>query len=84
LLALYGATHRYVHRGSLKKMFSMDVPIDVRVNIPEIISYAQKINDLLSFHAIAINENHIMICMLRNAEDNQKVQVAAAERPPVK
>jgi hypothetical protein len=84
LLALYGVTHRYVHRGSLKKMLSMDIPIDVRVNIPEIISYAQKINDLLSFHAIAINENHIMICMLRNAEDNQKVQVATAERPLVK
>lgn len=79
LIGLYGKSHRYVHRGSLKKMLSMDTPIDINVNIPEIIQWAQKINDLLSFHAIAINENEVMICMLRNADNDHKVQVATAE-----
>ena len=62
-------------------MLSMDTPIDVNVNIPEIIAHAQKLNDLLSHHIIAVNESHILICMLRNADDNNKVQVATAEKP---
>lgn len=81
LLALYGLTHRYVHRGSLKKLLSMETPIDVRVNILDIIAWAQKINNLLSNHAIAINEDQLILCILRNADDNLKVQVATAERP---
>lgn len=84
LLSLYGRTHRYLHRGSLKKMLSMDIPIDTNVNIPEIIAYAQKLNDLLSHHAISINENQVMICILRDANNNNKVQVATAEIPPQK
>jgi hypothetical protein len=80
LLSLYGLTHRYVHRGSLKQMLSMDVPIDLNVNVPEIIRWAQKINDLLSVHIISINEEHVMLCILRNADDNNKVQVATAEK----
>lgn len=81
LLSLYGKTHRYLHRGSLKKMLSMDVPIDMRVDIPEIIKYAQKINDLLSHHVIAVSERHVILCVLRNMDNNNKVQVATAERP---
>ena len=85
LLALYAKTHRYVHRGSLKKMLSMDTPIDMHVDIPEIIRYAQKINDLLSCHLIAIDDKNLIICMLRNANDNSRVQVATAEAgiPPL-
>lgn len=82
LLSLYGKTHRYVHRGSLKTLLSADAPIDQSINIPEIIGWAQKINDLLSSHIIAVSEEHLIICMLRNASDNNKVQVATAERGP--
>jgi hypothetical protein len=65
-------------------MLSMDTPIDMNVNIPEIIAYAQKLSDLLSNHIIAISESHIMMCILRNADNNNQVQVATAERPPQK
>jgi len=84
LLALYGKTHRYLHRGSLKKMLSMETHIDMNVNLPEIIGWAQKLNDLLSNHIIAISEKHIILCMLRNADNNNRVQVATAEKSEVK
>ena len=84
LLSLYGKTHRYVHRGSLKRMLSMDTPIDMHVNIPEIIGWAQKINDLLSHHVIAVSESHLIICVLRNADNHYRVQVATAETPEPK
>jgi hypothetical protein len=79
LIALYGKTHRFVHRGTLKQMLSMDMPIDINVNLPEIIQWAQKINNLLTYHVIAINEDELLLCMLRNADDNFKVQVATLE-----
>lgn len=81
LLSLYAKTHRHLHRGSLKKMLSMETPIDVNVNIPEIIKWAQKINDLLAVHVIAVNEYEVILCALRNAGDNNRVQVASAARP---
>lgn len=79
LISLYGKTHRHLHRGTLKRLLSMDAPIDMNVNIPEIISWAQKINDLLSVHTIPINEKEAIICVLRNMEDNNRVQVATVE-----
>lgn len=79
LLSLYGKTHRYLHRGTLKKILSMDTPIDMNVNIPEIIAWAQKLNDLLSTHTIAINEKEAIVCTLRNMDNNNRVQVATAE-----
>jgi hypothetical protein len=81
LLSLYGKTHRYVHRRSLKRLLSMETPIDMHVNIPEIIGWAQKLNDLLSHHIIAVSDSHLIICVLRNADDNNRVQVATAEAP---
>ncbi len=81
LLKLYGRTHRHLHRGSLKGLLSMDInsPIDVTINTPEIVGWAQKINDQLSHHVIAISSERLMICVLRNASDNNKVQVATAD-----
>lgn len=81
LLKLYANTHKYLHRGSLKKLLSMDTPIDITINLPEIVTWAQKINDLLSTHVIAINAQKIILCTLRNKDDNDKVQVATAEAP---
>ena len=78
LLSLYGKTHRFLHRGSLKKLMSSSTPIDMNINIPEIITWAQKITDHLSVHRIAISEETLIVCMLRNRSDNNKVQVANA------
>jgi hypothetical protein len=83
-LRLYGASHRHLHRGSLKGLLSMDIntPLDIKINAPEIVKWTQKLNDLLSSHVIAISEERLITCILRNAKDNNKVQVANAERGP--
>lgn len=82
LLALYGLTHKYLHRGNLKKLMSMDDPIDMEIDIPEIVKWGQKINDLLRLHVIAIDADNLIIAMLRNANDNNRVQVATAAGKP--
>lgn len=81
LLVLYGKTHKFLHRGSLKKLLTSDTPIDITINMPEIISWAQKINDLLSCHVIAISADKVILCNLRNKDDNFRVQVAIGEKP---
>ena len=57
LLSLYGKTHKFLHRGNLKKLLSSTTPIDMEINAPEIVRWAQKINDQLSVHSIAISED---------------------------
>jgi hypothetical protein len=79
LLQLYAHTHKHLHRGSLKKLLSSETPIDTTINMPEIVSWAQRINDLLSHHLIAINSERAIVCMLRNADDKLRVQVATVE-----
>jgi hypothetical protein len=79
LLKLYADTHKYLHRGSLKKMLSMDTPIDITINMPDIVRWAQKINGLLSAHVITISAQKLLLCSLRNKDDDDKVQVATAE-----
>lgn len=81
LLKLYAYTHRHVHRGSLKNLLSSDAPIDVNVNMPEIVDWAQRIHDLLANHVISIDSHKVWLCMLRNADENNRVQVAIAEAP---
>ncbi|MGO8842391.1 MAG: hypothetical protein ACLQF1_15050 [Methyloceanibacter sp.] len=80
LLSLYGKCHRHLHRGSLKKLLTMDVrePLDTRIDAPEIIKWAQRLNDLLSCHAIAVDEKTLILCILRNVDDENKVQVVTA------
>jgi hypothetical protein len=77
LLALYGKTHKHLHRGSLKKLLSAATPLDMTINVPEIVADVQKVSNLLSHHVIAITEDKIIICMLANAENNNRVQVVA-------
>jgi hypothetical protein len=81
LLKLYAYTHRHVHRGSLKSLLSSEAPIDQTINMPEIVQWAQKINDLLSSHTIAINSHKVWLCTLRNVDDHDRVEVAIAEAP---
>jgi len=85
LLSIYAKTHKYLHRGSLKKLLSADAILDMTINVPEIISYIQKMADLLSHHAIPINENKVMLCLLMNPDNNNLVQVIMGDRqgPPI-
>jgi hypothetical protein len=81
LIALYGATHRHLHRGSLKKLLTASAPLDLTINVPEIISRAQKFSDLLAHHAIAVSEHEIIICLLASPAAQGGCQVATAKRP---
>lgn len=80
LLELYGKCHQHLHRGNVRKLLNSATPIEVYTNFPEIISWAQKINDQLSFHIIAISEEKLIFCMLRNVDNKNKVQVGTMER----
>lgn len=80
LLELYGKSHQYLHRGNVRKLLNSDTPIEVYTNFPEVISWAQKVNDHLSFHLIAISAEKLIFCMLRNPDDNNKVQVGTMEK----
>lgn len=77
LLKLYGLCHKHVHRGSLKQVLKSD-HIDMTIDLPEIAGWAQRINDLLAVHTIAIDAKNIIICILRNRDDNNNVQVVTA------
>ena len=78
LLSFYGKTHRHLHRGTLKKMLSMDVPLEMKLDAPEIIQWAQKFQDLLSIHVISIRTGRVMLCKLRDPGNENKVQVVTA------
>lgn len=75
LLALYGRTHKHLHRGSLKKLLSAATPLDMTINMPEILNPAQKICDLLSHHYIFLSEKQMIGCLLASAQQNNAVQV---------
>jgi hypothetical protein len=82
LLKLYAQTHKHLHRGSLKKLISSDSSIEMTVDMPEIIRWAQKIHDLLAIHTIVISSDYLISCILRNAADNDRVQVAILTKTP--
>ncbi|MGH7119094.1 MAG: oligopeptide/dipeptide ABC transporter ATP-binding protein [Acetobacteraceae bacterium] len=80
LLELYGKCHQQLHRGNVRKLLSSDTPIDLHTNFPEIISWAQRVNDQLACRLIAISEKNLIFCILRNMDNNQKVQVGTMEK----
>lgn len=82
LLELYGKCHPYLHRGNVKKLLNSETPIEIHTNLPEIIKWAQKINDLLSHHFIVLNPENIMFGTLRNAENKNRVQVGFMKLKP--
>lgn len=78
LLKLYGECGNTLHRGSLRNFLLPNAP--VQKHFPEIAAWGQKINALLSLHVIGIVDGQsVMICMLRNKNDSNKVQVVIAE-----
>jgi hypothetical protein len=83
LLALYVRCGGVLHKGSLKKLMKEQMPL--QVNFPEITAKAQKIHDLLAIHLVPmLGGDMTFICVLRNADDRNNVQVTIAERaqPP--
>jgi len=84
LLTIYAKTHKHLHRGNLKKLLSSDAPLDMSINVPEIVEQAQKVSNLLGHHVIAISEKLILLCQLVNIDNNNKVQVVTAERTKLK
>jgi hypothetical protein len=78
LLKLYGKTHRHLHRGTLKAMMANPAGIDSNLNQKEITEWATRINQLLRVHSIAIDDDNMVLCLLRNSDDNNRVQVATA------
>jgi hypothetical protein len=80
LLKLYGQCHQRLHRGNVNKLLSSELPIDINPNFPEIIGWAQKLNDLLQSHLVVLKPQgpiyRGLVCNLRNADDNNRVQVA--------
>ena len=84
LLALYGDTHRYLHRGSLKTLLAASASPAKPVDVSDLLQRAQKISDLLSHHLIAISEEQIMLCILANAETGGNVNVAICDKGELK
>jgi hypothetical protein len=81
LLKMYGTAHKHLHRGSLKKLLDASAPLDLTINVPEIIAQVQKITDLLSHHMIALNERELMICLIASPVAQGRCQVVTALRP---
>jgi hypothetical protein len=79
LVALYRKTHKHLHRGSLKAILSASTPVGIP-DINEIIAQAQKMSDLMAHHLIAISERELIICLLINPQNKNKVQVLTAQR----
>jgi hypothetical protein len=79
LLKLYGQCHHRLHRGNVSKLLTSDTPIDTNPNFPEIISWAQRINDLLQCHLIALRPEKGLACVLR--DQNGRVSVGIFEPP---
>ena len=78
LLRLYAISGSVLHRGSLKKILTHG-----KINVPQIVNWTQKIEDLLGSHFIplhATTESAVMIiCSLRNPAQNMDTTVHRIE-----
>jgi len=83
LLRLYGRCGGILHRGNVRKLLKEQIPI--QINYPEITAIAQKFQDLLASHMLVMRGGTTMfLCILRNIENDMRVQIAIVERsePP--
>ncbi len=79
LLLLNGKCGDQLHRGSIKKLLSPRTPF--QKHFSEIIDWTQKIEVLLRLHLISLFDGKTsVICMLRDASNNNRSQVAIVER----
>jgi hypothetical protein len=81
LLKLYGRSGDVLHRGNATNLVKRG---HVQINFPDITELAQKIHDLLAIHILNMKGGKdVSIAMLRNRDDDMKVQVNIAERQTV-
>jgi hypothetical protein len=82
LVRLWNHCGDHLHRGSLKKLLKARMP--TQFNFPDVSGWLTKIGALLSFHVVPLFEpGTLLLCILRNRDDNEAVQVAfAAANPP--
>ena len=73
LIRLYGRAGDVLHRGKFKKLLSPQPP--AKVDIPAVVESAQKIMNLLAIHTIARLSGSPLICILRNLDNAERVQV---------
>ena len=69
LLALYADAHKYVHRGSLKRLLSTKEPLDPFFDISDVISKVQPRHDAIHSHTMIVTHSPPAHC-------------SAAQRPP--
>ena len=80
LVHLVHTCGNHLHRGSLKKVLKGRQP--TQFNFPDVLGWAQKIGTLLSTHMIPLFEEGILVLViLRNINDNGRVQIAFASKP---
>lgn len=82
-LKIYGRCGDVLHRGNVKKLISQKSPIEV--HYPDITALAQKVVNLLQVHIVVmLGGSTVFLCVLRNGNDNDRVQVVIAEHrsPP--
>ncbi len=81
LLTLNGRCGDVLHRGSLRKLISPKAP--AKSSSSDVVTWHRRIETLLNQHAIQLfDKKLIMICTLRNADDNNRVQVALTSTDP--
>jgi hypothetical protein len=73
LVILNGKSGAILHRGTMKKLLSTKTPL--QKNFPDIVDWGQKVSTLLNHHCIHLADGDVVVCMLRNASDNNRVQV---------
>jgi hypothetical protein len=78
LITLYVRAGDYLHKGNLKKLLKAKSP--VQIHFPILIKHVNAIVDLLNFHVIAlVSGSEVMMCMMRNSDNSNRVQVALAQ-----
>lgn len=75
---LYGIAGDYLHRGKLKNLVSR--PPYAEADLPRIAAWSNKITLLLNTHQIvSADTRKLWVCILRNRDDNDRVQVTQFE-----
>jgi hypothetical protein len=80
---LYKKCGGFLHRGTLKKITRSNPLTDGRLNVPDIVNWTQKVEDLLGSHLIPLYATAaggaMLLCFLRNATQNMDTTVQRIE-----
>lgn len=82
LMILHGRCGGYLHRGSLDQLISSPL-VGQSASLSDVVTWTNEVDNLLSLHILALFDgNTHFMCMLRNANDAGRVQVAFCEYFP--